>query len=67
MKVQLTVGWIMDPQLIMEALAMAASRHESLGSDTQGQFRYSHFNKADNMRRIRREIEDQLHANPPRR
>ena len=43
-------------ELIAEALAMAASRHESYGHQTRGNFRYAHFKKAEDMRRLRQEI-----------
>jgi hypothetical protein len=34
-------------ELMVEALAMAASRHESMGHVTQGRFRYQHTRRRD--------------------
>jgi hypothetical protein len=42
--------------LIVEALAMAASRHESMGNATKGRFRYQHDDKARRMRQLRRRL-----------
>lgn len=42
--------------LIMEALSMAASRHESQGHVTRGAFRAEHDDKAAKMRRLRQRL-----------
>jgi hypothetical protein len=40
-------------ELLVEALRMAGSRHESMGHDTTGRFRGTHFDKAERMERLR--------------
>jgi hypothetical protein len=40
-------------ELMIEALSMAASRHESMGHVTQGRFRFEHDEKASRMRELR--------------
>ena len=42
--------------LLVEALAMAASRHESMGHVTQGRFRWEHDDKARRMRELRNRL-----------
>jgi hypothetical protein len=42
-----------DIDLLVEALAMSASRHESSGHVTKGHFRYEHDEKAQRMRALR--------------
>jgi hypothetical protein len=45
-----------DVELITEALQRAASRHEAMGNDTKGRFRWAHDDKAERMRKLRREL-----------
>lgn len=48
-----------DIDLIIEALAMAAARHESMGHATAGRFRWRHDEQARLMRTLRRRLSDQ--------
>jgi hypothetical protein len=48
--------WADDIELVAEALAMAASRHESYGHVTKGRFRMEHDAKAQRMRKLRTEL-----------
>lgn len=45
-----------DLAIIAEALAMAASRHESMGHVTNGRFRREHDDKARRMRELREQL-----------
>jgi hypothetical protein len=56
-------------ELMAEALAMAASRHESMGHVTQGRFRFEHDEKARRMRELRARLThpDLRTAHDPRR
>ena len=45
-----------DLELLVEALAMAAARHESMGHVTKDRFRFKHDDKAERMRELRRAL-----------
>lgn len=47
----------LERALVVEALTMAASRHESQSHVTKDNARYSHSQKAEQMRRLRDELE----------
>jgi hypothetical protein len=54
--------WIDKPDvhLIIEALKMAASRHESQSRATEGRAMAAHDKTAANMRRLRVKLQDQV-------
>jgi len=50
---------VRDTELIIEALAIAASRPESMGHVTSGRARYLHDEKARRMRDIRQRLKSE--------